>query len=407
MKYTKEEIIQYIEEEDVKFIRLAFTDIFGKQKNISIMPYEIRRAFKTGIAFDASAVTGFSSVEQSDYFLHPDPETLVVLPWRPEHGRVVRMYCSITDIDGNPSPFDTRHILAKAIEDAKRLGYTFHFGSELEFYLFHLDDQGQRTMIPYDNAGYMDIAPDDKGENVRREVCLTLERMGIIPESSHHEEGPGQNEIDFRYSDALTAADQAITFQTVVKTIANRNGLFADFSPKPIPTEAGNGFHINISMEKDGKRMSEKMMNNMIAGILNYVPDITLFFNPSENSYLRLGNHKAPRYISWSRANRSQFIRVPAAPVEHTRLELRSPDATANPYIAFALIIYAALHGLTNKLEAPAPIECNLFNADSEEMQNVRKIPESLSDAVNRAAKSSFVAEHLPKNIIELYTELR
>ena len=218
MNYSKEEVMQYVAEEDVKFIRLAFCDVFGKQKNVSIMPDELPRAFKYGIAFDASAITGFGDETHSDLFLHPEPETLTWLPWRPEHGKVVRMFCSITYPDGTPFECDSRGLLKKAIADAKDAGYTFYFGAEQEFYLMELDEKNNPTKIPYDHAGYMDIAPEDKGENVRREICLTLEQMGISPESSHHEEGPGQNEIDFRFSDALTAADNVMTFQTVVKT---------------------------------------------------------------------------------------------------------------------------------------------------------------------------------------------
>ena len=256
MKYTKEEVMQYVKEEDVKFIRLAFCDIYGKQKNISIMPSELPRAFKDGIAFDASAIRGFGDETHSDLMLHPDPSTLSVLPWRPEHGRVVRMFCTITYPDGRIFECDTRSILIRAIDDAKKCGIAFDFGPELEFYLFKLDELGSKTDTPYDEAGYMDIAPEDRGENIRREICLMLEQMGIRPESSHHEEGPGQNEIDFRYSDALTAADNAQTFETVVKTVSGRNGLWADFTPKPLKDKAGNGFHINISANSEKGEVS-------------------------------------------------------------------------------------------------------------------------------------------------------
>lgn len=243
MKYSKQEVMQYVEEEDVKFIRLAFCDVFGKQKNVSIMPEELPRAFEYGIAFDASAIAGFGDESRSDLLLHPDAETLMILPWRPEHGRVVRMFCSISYPDGKPFACDTRTLLKQAAAQAAAEGYAFAFGAEQEFYLFKLDEDGEPTQEPYDKAGYMDIAPEDKGENIRREICLTLEQMGIRPESSHHEEGPGQNEIDFRYSDPLTAADNVITFQTIVRTVAHRNGLFADFSPKPLKEKPGNGFH--------------------------------------------------------------------------------------------------------------------------------------------------------------------
>ena len=366
MKYSKEEVLEYIAEEDVKFIRLAFCDVFGKQKNISIMPEEMPRAFEQGIAFDASAIAGFGDETHSDLFLHPDPETLNWLPWRPEQGKVVRMFCSITYPDGTPFNCDTRSLLKKAIEDAKKAGYTFYFGAEQEFYLFETDERGLPTKIPYDNAGYMDIAPEDKGENVRREICLTLEQMGIRPESSHHEEGPGQNEIDFQYTEALTAADNVMTFQTVVKTVAKRNGLYADFSPKPIKKAPGNGFHINISVKsRDEKGIRQEKdpgdLYRMIAGVLDKTVPMTVFLNPTEDSYARLGQMKAPKYVSWSEENRSQLIRIPAAVSdEYRRAELRSPDPMANPYIAFTLIIRAGLMGIMNDMALPLHSDINL-----------------------------------------------
>ena len=252
--YSAEEVMQYVSEMEVKFIRLAFCDIFGRQKNIAILPSELPKAFSTGIAFDASAIAGFGGAVRSDLFLHPDPTTLVALPWRPEIGSVVRMFCQVTYPDGTPLPSDSRAILKKAVAEAEAKGYSFAFGSEMEFYLFQTDEHGNPTKEPYDRAGYMDIAPADKGENVRREVCLMLEQMGIQPESSHHEEGHGQNEVDFRYSDPVTAADNAVTFCAVVRTVADRNGLCADFSPKPLPDQPGSGMHINFSVKsKDGR----------------------------------------------------------------------------------------------------------------------------------------------------------
>jgi glutamine synthetase len=264
MKYSKEEVIQYVKEEDVKFIRLAFCDVFGKQKNIAIMPEELPRAFEYGISFDASAIAGFGDELHSDLFLHPEPETLVPLPWRPEHGRVVQMFSGITHPNGTPFDGDTRNLLKQAMSQAEQANLTFTFGAEQEFYLFNLDEDGKPTHIPSDEAGYMDIAPEDRGENIRREICLTLEQMGIRPESSHHEEGPGQNEIDFRFAEALLAADHALTFQRVVRTVAHRNGLTADFSPKPLDKLPGNSMHVNMSIEsKDGRDRTP----DIIAGI--------------------------------------------------------------------------------------------------------------------------------------------
>jgi len=400
MKYSENEVLQYVREEDVKFIRLAFCDVFGKQKNISIMPDELPRAFEYGIAIDASAIQGFGGEVRSDLFLHPDPGTLALLPWRPEHGKVVRMFSEISLPDGTPFECDTRRLLKKAVEDAKSAGYSFNFGAELEFYLFNLDEHGKPTKIPYDNAGYMDIAPEDKGENIRREICLTLEQMGIRPESSHHEEGPGQNEIDFRYSDAMTAADNTMTFRTVVKTVAYRNGLFADFSAKPLDNEPGNGFHINISVNPSD---DDENLYRMIAGILDKIEDMTVFLNPAENSYKRFGKDKAPAYISWSGENRSQLVRIPAAVGEYRRAELRSPDPIANPYLAFALLIYAGLYGITNKLELPEAADINLYNADAETLAKFRRLPEDLQTARRIAAASDFIREHIPAAILDIY----
>ncbi len=400
MKYSKQEVLQYVAEEDVKFIRLAFCDVFGKQKNIAIMSGELSRAFEYGIAFDASAIAGFGDETHSDLLLHPDADTLMVLPWRPESGRVVRMFCSISYPDGTPFECDTRSLLKQAVLDAEQAGVHFAFGAEQEFYLFKLSETGEPTKIPYDNAGYMDLAPEDRGENIRREICLTLEQMGIYPESSHHEEGPGQNEIDFRYSDPLTAADNAMTFQTVVKTIARRNGLTADFNPKPLADKPGNGFHINISAKSS---QNTDPLPGMIAGILDNVTDMTLFLNPLENSYQRFGSSKAPQYISWSTENRSQLVRVPAAVSEYRRAELRSPDPSANAYLAFALMIYAGLYGIQNQSELPAPTDINLYKADAETLSGFRSLPADLEAARKAAAGSGFIRQHIPAAILDIY----
>lgn len=400
MKYSKEEVLQYMQEEDVKFIRLAFCDVFGKQKNISIMPQELCRAFEHGIAIDASAVAGFGDESHSDLFLHPDPDTLMPLPWRPEHGRVVRMFCSITYPDGSIFECDTRSLLKKAVHEAEQAGYQFFFGAEQEFYLFHLDENGNPTKIPYDHASYMDMAPEDKGENIRREVCLTLEQMGIFPESSHHEEGPGQNEIDFRYSDPLAAADNSMTFQTVVKTIAGLNGIFADFSPKPLENEAGNGFHINMSVKSSN---GTDHMDSMIAGILDKISDMTVFLNPTADSYRRFGCNKAPKYISWSSENRSQLIRVPAAIGRYRRVELRSPDPSANTYLAFALMIYAVLEGVQNNLALPPAADINLYRAEASVLSGFGQLPKNFEAACDAAAHSDFILKYIPKTILDIY----
>ena len=399
MKYSAQEVMQFVQEEDIKFLRLAFCDVTGKPKNVSIMPTELERAFEHGIAIDASAIEGFGDETHSDIFLHPDPDTITILPWRPEHGKVARMFCSITYPDGRPFENDVRTLLKNAIAYAKESGYSFSFGPEMEFYLFKLDENGNPTTQPYDQAGYMDVAPEDKCENVRREICLTLERMGIQPESSHHEEGPGQNEIDFRYSDALTAADNAITFCSIVKTVAARNGLYAEFSPKPLSDQPGSGQHINISV-KDG---SDEVSFHMIAGILDHVADMTVFLNPAKQSYHRLGFNKAPQYISWSNENRSQLIRIPAATGEYRRAELRSPDPLANPYIAYTLLIYAAMLGIQNKSALPEPANVNLFTADAETLAKYKTLPKSLAEARKRAQESAFIQKYLPASLIHYF----
>lgn len=400
MKYTAQEVLQYVEEEDVKFIRLAFCDVYGRQKNISIMPSELRRALTVGIAFDASAIAGFGGEVRSDLFLHPDPSTLSELPWRSENGRVVRMYCDITRPDGTPFECDVRRLLRTAVDQARQEGCRFAFGAEMEFYLFKTDENGNPTTEPYDHAGYMDIAPGDKGENIRREICLTLEQMGIRPESSHHEEGPGQNEVDFRYSDPLAAADNAVTFRSVVQAIAERSGLWADFSPKPLSSCPGSGLHINLSVQRPS---GPDPMPQVIAGLLEHACHMTAFLNPSRESYQRLGSNKAPGFVTWSSQNRSQLIRVPAAEGEYRRVELRSPDPTANPYIAFTLLIHAALDGIRRALPLPPSADFNLYDAPADKLAAFRRLPISLEEARSAAASSPFIREHLPQAVLAAY----
>ncbi len=404
MRYSAQEVIQYVKEADVKFIRLAFCDVFGKQKNIAIMPNELPRAFDAGIAINAAAIQGFGGQDSADLFLHPDPATLTGLPWRPESGRVVRMFCDITRPDGSDFPCSTRGLLKKAVAAAKEAGCTFTFGSKMEFYLFLTDESGQPVNIPYDRAGYMDIAPEDKGENVRREICLTLEKMGIQPESSHHEEGPGQNEIDFLSAEPLTAADNAVAFSGVVKTIAARNGLWADFSPLPLEGAPGSGMHINISV---AHRSGEDMQSRVMAGIMDRITDMTVFLNPSEASYRRLGSGRAPGYVSWSATNRAQLIRVPVAKAGRSRFELRSPDPTANPYIAFTLLIYAGLHGIRDALPLPESTEIDLYAAPEDVLSGYERLPGTLARAARLAADSPFIRSCLPQAVIDEYCAQR
>ncbi len=400
MKYSVSEVIQYVREEDVKFIRLAFCDIFGNQKNMAIMPYELERTFTFGTPIDATAITGFDAGSDSDLYLHPDPSTLAQLPWRPESGKVVRMFCNITHADGTPYEADCRKLLENAVLKAAGEGVSFEFGTSMEFYLFRTDEEGSPTKLPHDYAGYMDIAPADKGENVRREIQLNLERMGIQPESSHHEEGPGQNEIDFANASPLSCADNAVTFVSVVKTIAARNGLIADFSPKPVAEFPGSGLHISISVKSADKK---DVLTHVVAGIMDKIGDMTVFLDPVENSYERLGRNKAPRYISWSHGDRSHLFRMLSSSDGTCYAELRSPDPMANPYLAFTLLIYAGLDGIKRKAELSVCSDINLYQAGETAADGLSVLPSTFNKAKKAAGQSSFIREVLPENIIRHY----
>lgn len=391
MLYTEKEVLDYVREEDVKFVRLAFCDIFGAPKNISVLAGELDEAFKGGVAIDPTAIRGFERTS-AQLFLHPDPQTLSVLPWRPSHGRVVRMYCNIKYADGAPFELDNRHILQSAVETAGRQGVKCRFGSKNEFYLFKTGEQGEHTKIPLDRAGYMDMAPGDAGENVRREICLTLEEMGLCPQASHHEEGPGQNEIDFRSGEPLSSADDNVTFKTVVKTVAVANGLWADFSPKPLPSEAGNGMHISILPQLDGQ---EGLFMSFMAGVLRRIREMTVFLNPLATSYDRLGSYKAPGAVDWSDRDLSRLISIPAKNRGLPELLLRSPDPMANPYIAYALILAAGAEGVKEKLTPP-----EAFGQGGEPSP----LPVSLEEAARLALESGFIRSCLPQSIIEDYT---
>lgn len=386
--FTQKEVMEYVEEENVKFIRLAFFDVKGHQKNISIQPSELLRAFSTGISFDASSIEGFNDEAHSDLFLVPEPRTLSILPWRSFDGSVVRMYCDIYNPDGTLYKNDTRYLLKQALEQAKKAQIEIRCGNEYEFYLFQLDEKGKATKTPLDQAGYMDIAPFDQGEDVRRQICHYMMEMGMEPEASHHEQGPGQNEIDFRYNNPLLAAEDGATLRWVIKTVAQANGLVANFMPKPLKEEAGNGFHINMS--------TNSHMDEFMAGILNHIKEITLFLNPTENSYDRLGEDKAPKYVSWGYNNRSTLIRIPAG---NKRLELRSPDCLANTFLAYTLLIYAGLDGIEKHMTCMEPTSLNLFKETGE----FDVLPQSLKEAKKLAKNSDFVKKYVPENILKAY----
>lgn len=395
---TYEELEAYMEEENVKFIRLAFFDAMGIQKNVAIMPSELRRAMKEGISFDATSIAGYGTNEKSDLFLKPELSTLTAVPWRPVDGRVVRIFCEVQNPDGTPFALSPRNYLKKAAQAAREMGLHVNVGPEMEFYAFKLDPNGHRTYEPQDHAGYMDTDPFDQGSNLRREVCYTLVDMGITPEASHHESGPGQNEVDFHYSNPLSAADNTATVKWAIRSVADSMGLWADFSPKPLRDEPGSGMHLNFSLQSgDGKDYLPQFM----AGVMKYIRDMTLFLNPTQKSYLRFGEMEAPKYVSWSPQNRSQLIRIPAS--ESPRMELRSPDAMCNPYLAYALVIYAGLEGIRQGLRPDAPMNTNLYTADADFTRRLQQLPMNVSEAVRCAQRSAFIRQYVPQEYIDLY----
>lgn len=400
---TYEELLEFIEEENVEFIRLAYFDVFGRQKNIAIMAGELERAMRYGISIDGSAIAGFDADIRSDLFLRPDPSTLAIVPWRPTDGRVCRMFCDICYPDGTLFELDTRKILKDAVKETAKMGVDVKFSLEMEFYVFCRDESGKVTYRPIDQAGYMDVEPLDGGENLRRDISYALVEMGITPESSHHERGPGQMEIDFRYSDPITAADNTSTVKWAIRSICASGGYYADFSPKPLRGKPGSGMHLNISVHNRRKDDQEERMEAFMAGILNRIREITLFLNPYTASYERFGKMEAPRYVSWAHQNRSQLIRIPADPSGRKRIELRSPDSGANPYLAFALLIYAGLQGIEEGMEPPLPLDINLYKAEPSVTDKLEKLPENREEAARLARESEFVKRYVPGACLEAY----
>lgn len=404
MEQTISEILSFVNENDIKFIRLQFCDIFGDLKNISIMSSQLEKAFKYGISFDASSIKGFLDVKNSDLFLVPDPTTITILPWRPQEGRVARFFCYIKTSEGEIFQGDCRNILNKTVEELIEKDYTVKIGPESEFYLFKTDEDAEPLLEPQDKAGYFDIAPYDKGENIRREVCLTLEEMGVEPESSHHESGPGQNEIDFKFDNPLESADNFVTLKSVVKTIASLNGLYASFIPKPFIDKSGSGFHINLSLYKGDKNVFISTKDNkysdeaesFIAGILYRINELTAILNPIVNSYRRFGTYEAPKNITWSYKGRDSLIRIPAASGNYSRMELRSADCVCNPYLAFTLLIKAGIEGIEKKKKL-SEIKYN-----NEDMENIM-LPDNLNDALTLLKNSIFVKEALGEFIFEKF----
>lgn len=403
-----------VEEEDVEFIRMQFTDIFGALKNIAITASQLNRALDNRIMFDGSSIDGFASVEASDMYLYPDLDTFEILPWRPQQGKVARFMCDVYKEDGTPFEGDPRYILKKVLKEAEEMGYKFLVGPELEFFLFHTDDNGEPTTLTHEKAGYFDLSPIDLGENARRDMVLTLEDMNFVIEGSHHEAAPAQHEIDFKYDDALNTADKIMTFKLAVKSIAKRHGLHATFMPKPKMEQSGSGMHINMSLEKDGKNIFadetdqyglSKEAYYFIAGIMERVKGMTAITNPLVNSYKRLvPGFEAPVYIAWSAKNRSPLIRIPAAKGKSTRIELRSPDPSANPYLVLATCLAAGLDGIKRKLMPPEQVEGNIFEIAKDPNRQIEKLPGNLHEAIRELENDNFVqnvlGEHLSKNFI-------
>jgi glutamine synthetase len=392
-----EEVMEFMEENDVKFIRLAFCDVFGEQKNISIMPQELERAFAIGIHFDSFLIQGFDDPQYPDLYLKPDLTTLSILPWRPQQGRVVRFYCDLITADGQPYPYDARYFLKETLKLCRQeYDFSVRIGLRSEFYLFKTDEEGKATREPWDQGGYLDIAPKDRGENIRREICLTLEEMGIQPETSHHESGPGQNEIDFRASDALSAADHFITYRNVVSTVAARNGVVASFEPKPLKNESGNGLHMNIATYRNGQNIDNvdrTFTEHFMAGVLHRMREITIFLNNRPESYDRFGAKEAPRYINWSTQNRSRLLRVPVNQGKRSGFILRSPDSGIDPYLAFAIVIRAGLEGLRNQEMLPEPLDRSMRHMSREEVKKFNRLPSNIDEAIACAKNSEFLQE--------------
>lgn len=418
-RYTKQDIFNMVEEEDVEFIRLQFTDMFGTLKNVAITSSQLEKALNNECMFDGSSIEGFVRIEESDMYLYPDLDTFVIFPWRPQQGKVARIICDVYTSDRKPFEGDPRYILKKAVEDATQMGYRFDVGPECEFFLFNQDEDGQPTTISTERAGYFDLGPIDLGENARRDMVLTLEDMGYEIEASHHEVAPAQHEIDFRYDEVVKTADNIMTFKLAVKTIAKRHGMYATFMPKPKADMNGSGMHVNMSLFKDGENifydkdakdgLSQEALWFM-GGLMKHIKAITAVANPLVNSYKRLmPGYEAPIYIAWSVTNRSPLIRIPASRGETTRVELRSPDSAANPYLTLAVCLAAGLEGIREKIMPPESINRNIFELSEEERKalNIDVLPTNLMHALQELKKDKFICNVLGEHICSKYIEAK
>ncbi|MCM1498667.1 MAG: type I glutamate--ammonia ligase [Clostridium sp.] len=414
-KYTKQDIMKLVEEEDIEFIRLQFTDMFGTLKNVAITSSQLEKALDNKCMFDGSSIEGFVRIDESDMYLYPDLNTFEIFPWRPQHGKVARMICDVYRPNGTPFEGDPRYILKKVLKEAADMGYSFNVGPECEFFLFHTDDEGRPTTITHEKAGYFDISPLDLGENARRDIILNLEAMGFEIEASHHEVAPAQHEIDFKYTNALKAADNMMTFKLVVKTIAKRHGLFASFMPKPVYGVCGSGLHMNMSLSKEGVNIFNdhsapngisKETYQFIAGLMSHMKGMTLIANPIVNSYKRLlPGFEAPMYITWSEGNRSPLIRIPSTRGTNMRIELRSPDPAANPYLLFATCLAAGLDGIKRQLTIPDSVDCNVYTMTKKELeeQGIEAIPSNLSKACHYFEDDEFMKAVLGEHVHAKY----
>jgi len=413
-KYSKEDILKIAEEKNVKFIRMQFTDILGIVKNVAITVKQLEDALDNKIMFDGSSIDGFTRIQESDMYLRPDYDTFTIFPWRPEEGgAVARLICDVYMPDGTPFSGGPRNVLKEALKEAEEMGYDMNVGPEPEFFLFQLDENGEATTKTHDEGGYFDLGPIDKGINARRSIVLALEEMGFEVEASHHEVAPGQHEIDFKYAPALKTADNIATFKFVTKSIANQHGLHATFMPKPIFGENGSGMHVHQSLYKDGENAFydendrlglSKTAYHYIGGLLKHARAITAITNPSVNSYKRLvPGYEAPVYLAWSSANRSALIRIPAARGAGTRLELRNPDPTANPYLAIAVMLKAGLDGIKNEIEPPAEVLENIYemSADRKAELDIESLPANINDAVNLLLQDEIITEVLGEHVLE------
>mgnify|MGYP000078928528 FL=1 len=418
-RYTKQDIINMIQDNDVEFIRLQFTDIFGTLKNVAITASQIERALKNECMFDGSAIEGFVRIEESDMYLYPDLDTFQIFPWRPQQGKVARLICDVYRPNGEPFEGDPRYILKRVIKQAEDMGYSFEVGPECEFFLFHTDDNGMPTTITHEKGSYFDLGPVDLGENARRDMVLNLEDMGFEIEASHHEVASAQHEIDFAHNGALQTADDIMTLKLVIKSIAKRHGLHASFMPKPKSGVSGSGMHINMSLQKNGHNifydpegdleMSEDAYH-FIAGILAHAKGMTALTNPLVNSYKRLvAGYEAPIYIAWSVMNRSPLVRVPAARGKGTRVELRCPDPACNPYLVLAVCLAAGLEGIKKKLVPPARVDRNIFEMDWNEKEalHIESLPQDLCEATRELEKDAFVRNVLGEHVSEKYIEAK